>query len=169
MKKEDKISLEQYYKYIGITSDKKKNRVLNLLKYCKEIRDTAYPLKDSLVTELCIVEFTARKEEKNLVYVNGSLSLNDGDRSEVRTFEAYIMDEVGEATVFLDITRVLAQDEPKMIRTTDKITEDDKSIISVTTYAGLESTERKAFSSEFPKVATEDQYVKEKLKQISAF
>ena len=109
MKKEDKISLEQYYKYIGITSDKKKNRVLNLLKYCKEIRDTAYPLKDSLVTELYIVEFTARKEEKNLVYVNGSLSLNDGDRSEVRTFEAYIMDEVGEATVFLDITREIGR------------------------------------------------------------
>ena len=168
MKRDEKILLEQYYKFVGIANDKKKNRVLNLLRYCKEIRDTAYPLKNSLVTELQIVEFTARKE-KDLIYVNGSLSLVDGERSENRTFEAYIMDDSGEATVFLDITRLCVQDEPKMIRTTDKITEDDKNVISVTTYAGLEATEKKAFSSEFPKVAAEDFYVKEKLKQISAF
>ena len=168
MTRKDNILQEKYYRYFGISSDKKKNRVFNLLKCCKEIRDTAYPLKDSSVTELRIVEFTAHKE-KDLVYVNGSLALMDGDREENRIFDAYIMDANGEATVFLDITRVLVQDEPKMIRTTDKITEDEKNFISVTTYAGLEATEKKCFSSEFPKEVAEEPYVEGNLKQLSAF
>ena len=68
------------------------NKILDTLSYCKEIRDTAYPMKDSLVTELNLVEFTARKE-KDLIYINGSLMLEDGCRHEVRTFEAYIIED----------------------------------------------------------------------------
>ena len=62
-------SVEQYYKYIGIPNRKKQSRIYNLLSCCKEIRDTAYPMKNSTVTELQIVEFTARKE-KDLIYIN---------------------------------------------------------------------------------------------------
>ena len=168
MRNEDKILLEQYYKYIGFTSEKKQRHILNLLSYCKEFRDTAYPMKDSAVTKLQIVEFTAHKEKKDLINVNGSLSLVDGDRSEARTFDAYIVEEKGVATVFLDITRVCVKDEPKLIRTTDKITEDEQNVISVTTYAGLGSIERKSFSSEFPKNPSDDYLEREKIKQLSA-
>ena len=168
MKLEEKVLLEQYYKFIGITTDKKKRHIINLLSYCKEFRDTAYPMKDSKVTELQIFEFTARKEKKDLIYVNGSLSLIDGERSENRSFDAYIMEEKGVATIYLDIARLCVNDEPKLIRTTDKITEDEQNVISVTSYAGLEATERKSFSSEFPKNPSEDYMVKEKVKQISA-
>lgn len=167
MNKTDKILLEQYYKFIGIPTKKKQCRIINLLSYCKELRDTAYPMKDGTVTELQLVEFTARKE-KDLISVNGSLSLCDGDRSENRSFEAYIIEEPGESTVFLDITRLCVQDEPKMIRTTDKITEDEQNVISVTSYAGLDATEKKLFSAEFPKKETDDYYMVEKVKQISA-
>ncbi len=167
MNKNDKILLEQNFKFIGITTQKKKNRITNLLSYCKEIRDTAYPMKDSTVTELQIVEFTAHKE-KDLVYVNGSLALVDGERKENRCFEAYIMEEQGESTIFLDISRVCVDDEPKMIRTTDKITENDRNVISITSYATLESTERKSFSAEFPKKEENDYFFREKLKQMSA-
>ena len=78
------LLIEQYYKFIGVPK-RMQNKILNTLSYCKEIRDTAYPMKDSLVTELQLVEFTARKE-KDLIYINGSLMLEDGDKHEVRTF-----------------------------------------------------------------------------------
>ena len=55
-----------------------------------------------------------------------------------------------------------------MIRTTDKITEDEKNIISVTSYAGGDATEKKTFSAEFPKKETDDYFMVEKVKQISA-
>ena len=90
-KKDMQLLIEQYYKFIGVPK-RMQNKILNTLSYCKEIRDTAYPMKDSLVTELQLVEFTARKE-KDLIYINGSLMLEDGDKHEVRTFEAYIIED----------------------------------------------------------------------------
>lgn len=162
------ILVEQYYKFIGIPK-RMQNKILNTLSYCKEIRDTAYPMKDSLVTELELVEFTARKE-KDLIYINGSLILEDGDRNEVRTFEAYIIEDKEEAKtrVYMDISRLGAEDEPKMIRTSEDLIEKGKNIIAITMYASGESSEEKTFSSEFPKNPSNDYMFKRKIKQIGA-
>ena len=162
------ILLEQYYKFIGITK-KAQKKILNILSYCKEIRDTAYPMKDSLVTELQLVEFTARKE-KDLYYINGSLSLVDGDRSEIRTFEAYIFEdkEEGKTRVYMDITRLCVEDEPKMIRTSEDIVETENSVLSVTMYASGDASEEKTFYSEFPKNTNDENVLTEKSKQLSA-
>ena len=162
------ILVEQYYKFIGI-SKRQQNKILNTLSYCKEIRDTAYPMKNSHVTELQVVEFTARKE-KDLIYINGSLTLEDGCKQEVRTFEAYIIEdkEEGKTRVYMDITRIGAEDEPKMIRTTEDLVEEEKNIIAITIYASGESSEEKSFSSEFPKNSSNDYVFKQKYKQIGA-
>lgn len=167
-KKDMQILVEQYYKFIGI-SKRQQNKILNTLSYCKEIRDTAYPMKNSQVTELQVVEFTARKE-KDLIYINGSLSLIDGDRSENRTFEAYIIEDKveGKTRVYMDITRLCVEDEPKMIRTSEDLVEEEKNIISVTMYASGDSSEEKMFSAEFPKNPSEDFVFAEKAKQLSA-
>lgn len=170
MKEKDmRILVEQYYKYIGISSKQKQARILNLLSYCKEIRDTAYPMKNSEVTELELVEFTARKE-KDLIYINGSLSLNDGDESENRHFEAYIIEEKteGKTRIYMDITRINVEDEPKMIRTSEAIVEDEFKVTSVTAYSTTDSIEEKVFSSEFPVNPTNDYILKKKIQQISA-
>lgn len=169
MNKNDmQVLFEQYFKFIGI-SKKYQKKILNTLSYCKEIRDTAYPMKDSKVTELQIVEFTARKE-KDLYYINGSLSLLDGERSENRTFEAYIFEDKleGKTRIYMDITRLCVDDEPKMIRTSEDLVEDANNIISVTMYASGDSAEEKVFSAEFPKNPTDDYIFNEKAKQISA-
>lgn len=167
-KKDMQILIEQYYKFIGITK-KAQKKILNTLSYCKEIRDTAYPMKGSLVTELQLVEFTARKE-KDLFYINGSLSLIDGDRSENRTFEAYIFEdkEEGKTRVYMDITRLCVDDEPKMIRTSEDLVESADNILSVTMYASGDASEEKIFSSEFPKNPTDEYLFTEKAKQLSA-
>lgn len=160
--------VEQYYKFIGIPK-RMQNKILDILSYCKEIRDTAYPMKGSLVTEVQLVEFTARKE-KDLIYVNGSLALQDGDRCEYRTFEAYIIEdkEEGKTRVYMDISRLGVSDEPKMIRTSEDLIEDERNVISVTMYASGESSEEKVFSSEFPKNPSTDYVFKQKAKQIGA-
>ena len=167
-KKDMDILIEQYYKFVNL-SKRSKNKILNTLSYCKEIRDTAYPMKDSKVTELQIVELTAHKD-KDFFYVNGSLSLVDGDRSENRTFEAYIMDDKkeGKTRVFMDITRLCVEDEPKFIRTSDDLVEDEKNVMSVTMYASGYASEEKIFSAEFPKNPTNDYIYEEKAKQLSA-
>jgi len=163
------ILMEQYYKFIGINGKKKQHHILNLLSYCKEIRDTAYPMKNSNVTELQIVEFTARKE-KDLIYINGSLSLVDGERSENRCFESYIMEdkEEGSTRIYLDITRLCVDDEPKMIRTSDEILENDERIVTFTTYSSSEVSEEKVFSTEIPAYPEEDTVYREKAKQLCA-
>ncbi len=163
------IMMEQYYKFVGISKKAQQNRILNTLSYCKEIRDTAYPMKDSLVTELQLVEFTARKE-KDLIYINGSLMLEDGEKKEVRTFEAYIIEEKdeGKTRVYMDITRICVQDEPKMIRTSEDLIEEENNILSVTVYASGDSSEEKTFTQEFPKNPTDDYVYKGKAKQIGA-
>ncbi len=170
MKEKDmEILMEQYYKFIGINGKKKQHRILNLLSYCKEIRDTAYPMKDSNVTELKIVEFTARKD-KDLIYVNGSLSLIDGERSENRCFESYIMEdkEEGRMRIYLDITRICVDDEPKMIRTCDEILETDDRVITFTTYSSSEVSEAKVFSQEIPAYPDDNIIYHEKAEQLCA-
>ena len=167
--KELQTLMEQYYKFIGIQSHKKQNRILNLLSYCKEIRDTAYPMKGSNVTELQIVEFTARKE-KDLIYVNGSLSLIDGERSENRCFESYIIEdkESGKTRIYTDITRLCVDDEPKMIRTSEEIYENDEKITTITTYSSNDAAEEKIFAVEIPQPPQEDYLYREKAKQLCA-
>ena len=161
--------MEQYYKFIGIPNRKKQNRILSILNYCKEIRDTAYPMKNSTVTELQIVEFTARKE-KDLIYVTGSLSLTDGELSENRCFESYIIEdpEDGKIRVYTDITRLCVEDEPKMIRTSEEIIEKAGKVTTITTYSSSESSEEKTFSDEIIKENQEDFYYYEKAKQLCA-
>ncbi len=169
MKQKDmQILVEQYYKFIGISSKKKQSRILNLLSYCKEIRDTAYPMKGSKVTELELVEFIARKE-KDLIYINGSLSLCDGV-NENRTFEAYIIEdkEEGHVRIYMDITRLCVNDEPRMIRTSEVIKDSENKIEVITTYASTDSTEEKISYSEISKEDSEDYILKKKYQQISA-
>lgn len=161
---------EQYYKFMGISNKKKKNKIFNILSYCKEIRDTAYPMKDSKVTELEIVEFTARKEN-DLIYINGSLSLVDGNERENRTFEAYIIEEKeeGNIRVYLDVTRLCVDDEPKMIRTSEAMVDAGDNILDVIVYATTDSVEEKTFTQEFPKREESDYYyLRKKTHQISA-
>lgn len=167
-KKDMQLLLEQYYKFISIPK-RTQTKILNTLSYCKEIRDTAYPMKDSLVTELQLVEFTARKD-KDLIYINGSLLLEDCDRNEVRTFEAYIIEdkEEGKTRVYMDITRIGVDDEPKMIRTSEDLIEDETNIIAITMYASGESSEEKTFSSEFPKNQSNETVFQKKAKQLGA-
>ncbi len=150
-KQELKIMVEQFYRFVGITSNKKKSQIIKLLMYCKEIRDTAYPMKDSLVTELKIVEFTAHKD-KDMININGSLSLSDGDIDENRCFEAYIMEteKENEYKVYMDITRVCAKDEPKLIRTSELISIGEINTLTVTRYYQTDGTEEKTFSCELP-------------------
>lgn len=162
-----KLIREQYYNFEGIKSPKKQNRILDILSYCKEIRDTAYPMKDSKVTELEIVEFRAHKD-KDIIYISGSLSLIDCSRSENRTFEAYIFDEEGKARVYMDITRLNVEDEPKLIRTNEELIEDEKNVMSVTLYSSSDSQAPKSFTAEFPKNYDNNFMLKEKSKQLSA-
>ncbi len=170
MNKKDMQNLvEQYYKYVGISSKKRQTRILNILSYCKEIRDTAYPMKNSSVTELEILEFTAHKE-KDLIYINGSLALKDCDLSENRHFEAYIIEdkEEGKTRVYMDITRINVEDEPRMIRTSEALVEKEYKVISITAYSTTDSTEEKVFSSEFPINPSNDYLLEKKCQQISA-
>lgn len=152
--RELRILMERDYRFIGIPQ-KKQSQIINILTYCKEIRDTSYPMKNSKVTELTIVEFTARKE-KDLISINGSLSLTDGDRNENRSFEAYIMESDKEMRVYMDITRLCVADEPKIIRTSESMVLGDPNIITVTKYSQTDRSEEKIFSSEFPKKDEDD-------------
>ena len=161
--------VEQYYKFVGISSFKKQTRILNLLSYCKEIRDTAYPMKNSTVTELEIVEFIAHKE-KDLIYINGTLCLKDREAKEDRCFEAYIIEdkEDGNIRIYMDIVRINVEKKKKKIRTSEAIIEDEKNIITITSYTTTESTEEKTFSSEFPKNQDESYLFEKKVQQLSA-
>ncbi len=170
MKQKDMQNLlEQYYKYIGISSKKKQIKILNLLSYCKEIRDTAYPMKNSEVTELEICEFVARKE-KDLIYINGTLSLNDDNQRENRHFETYIIEDKteGKTRIYMDITRINVEDEPKMIRTSEAISVSEYKVVSVTAYCTTDSIEEKVFSTEFPVNPSDDYILQKKIQQISA-
>ena len=140
--------LEQYFRFEGVPK-KKQPRIIELLGYCKELRNTAYPLKGSNVTELELVEFSAHKE-KDIIFINGSLHLEDGDKSENRVFEAYILEDKDKTTVYLDVTRLCVEDEPKMIRTSETFVETNDTVLSVTKYAGCGYFEEKVYQEEFP-------------------
>ena len=141
---------EDNYHFVGISSKKRQKRILQILSYCKEIRDTAYPMKDSNVTELSLNEFVARKEN-DFVSVTGKISLKDYDKVENRCFEAYILEDkdTNEVRVYMDTTRICVDDEPKLIRTTEKIIETDSKVSVITNYASSETSEEKTISTEF--------------------
>lgn len=168
MKQKDMQNLlEQYYKYIGISSKKKQIKILNLLSYCKEIRDTAYPMKNSEVTELEICEFVARKE-KDLIYINGTLSLNDDNQRENRHFETYIIEDKteGKTRIYMDITRINVEDEPKMIRTSEAISVSEYKVVSVTAYCTTDSIEEKFFLQNFQLIHQMITYFKKRFNKL---
>ena len=169
IEKDMQILFEQRYRFIGISNKKKQEKIINLLSYCKELRDTAYPIKGSQVTELQLVEFCACKE-KDLIYINGSMSLVDGPASENRCFEAYIIEGKNQENtrIYMDITRLCVNDEPKMIRTTDEISYQEDSIIDVTSYTLTDATTEKKFYAEVPKAQAVENLVHTMSHQISA-
>ena len=102
----DKVVRESAFIFDGIKTKKAQKKIVNLLKCCKELRDTAYPLKNSLVTEVKLLDLHAQKQ-KDYIYVTGTLLLEDLPAMEKRTFEAYITNKDKEyhilLTVVLDI------------------------------------------------------------------
>jgi len=137
------------YEFEGIRLKKKQEKIVSLLSSCKEIRDTAYPLPNSNITELSIIDLHVLKQ-KDYVYLNGELLLEDGDNNEKRNFVAYLTEKNKEYHILLDITRCL-DNKIKMIRTTDIIKEDESHVTSSTTYCSIDYLEEKVFSQEFPK------------------
>lgn len=154
---------KENYIFDGIKSKKAQQELLAVLKSCKEIRDTAYPLDNSVVTELKILDLHAQKQ-KDYIYVTGTLKLEDNDEVEMRTFEAYITNKEKESHVLLDITR-MNNKNIGMIRTTDIITEKNDNIISITSYCGNDFLENKVFSTELPKESFKE--VEIKVEQLS--
>lgn len=140
---------EKSFVFEGIRLKKKQEKIVNLLSSCKEIRDTAYPLTDSNVTELEITDLYVLKQ-KDYVYLSGELLLEDNGVSEKRTFVAYLTERNKEYHILLDVTRCL-DNETKMIRTTDVIKEVDNHIESSTTYCSIDYFEEKVYFKEFPK------------------
>ncbi len=152
------------YVFEGIRLKKKQQKIVTLLSSCKEIRDTAYPLNNSSVTELIITKLNASKQ-KGYTYLSGSLSLQDGTEQEERTFVAYLTEKNNEYHILLDITRNI-DGEKKMIRTTDIISEEENNIVSHTSYCSIGFLQEKVFSEEFPKDYLDSTPVK--TKQLSA-
>ena len=148
----------------GIRLKKRQQKIVTLLMSCKEIRDTAYPLENSNVTELTITELYASKQ-KGYTYISGSLSLEDGMAQEKRSFVAYLTEKNNEHHILLDITRNI-DNENKMIRTTDIITEEKDNIVSQTSYCSIGFLQEKVFSEEFPKGYLDNTPVK--TEQLSA-
>lgn len=123
------------YHFIGINGAKRE-RLIELLHCCKEIRDTSYPMNNSLVTNLHIVEFTASKLS-DVYTIDGILLLKDGDREEKRTFEANIIDEGNlEVQIYLDIERP-SKKANKIIKTSESIKESDSMFTVYTKYSHL--------------------------------
>ena len=148
MSKNDKFNFEERYRFFGIPK-KNQKKIINLLSSCKEIRNTEYPLKNSLITELKIVEFTAHKE-KDVISITGSLILRDGEKNEQRCFEAYIMENEEETKIYLDVERICVNDEPKKIRTKESIVEKNGNIKAVIIYNSTDFQEEKEYNEEFP-------------------
>ena len=171
MDKSKRLLSEQYYRFNGINSQKKKQWLINTLSYCKEVRDTLYPLDNSLVTELSIVEFSAMKE-KDIYILNGSLILEDGDRFESRSFCAYISGNEMESRVYLDIVRNGSDNivvegnkkSQKTIVTNETFVDAGDKILSITSYSGMD---RKIFNDEIPK--REGNLLEERSLQLGAF
>lgn len=156
--------IKNNYVFDGIRLKKKQQKIVTLLSSCKEIRDTAYPLENSNVTELKITELYASKQ-KGYTYLSGSLCLEDGTEQENRSFVAYLTEKNNEYHILLDITRNI-EGENKMIRTTDIISEEENTIISHTSYCSIGFLQEKVFSEEFPKDYLDNTPVK--TEQLSA-
>lgn len=125
------------YHFIGINGGKRK-RLVELLHCCKEIRDTNYPMSDSMITNLQVLEFTASKLS-DVYTIDGILLLKDGEREEKRTFEANIIENENlEARIYLDIER--SDDKShKIIKTSESIKESDSMFTVCTKYSHLNS------------------------------
>lgn len=143
----EKDLISDNFIFEGIKSKKAQERIVKLLKCCKEIRNTAYPLDNSDITSLSIVDLKAQKQ-KDYIYITGTLLLKDKRKEEKRTFEAYITSKTKEEHVLLDITRIGLKETPNMIRTTDIIIENDKDITSTTTYCGIGYLQEKIYFEE---------------------
>ena len=171
MDRDKRLLSEQYFRFSGISNQKKREWLMNTLSYCKEIRDTLYPLDNSKVTELSIVEFTATKE-KDIYIVNGSLALEDGSRFEGRSFSAYISGNEMETRVYLDIVRegsnnvVTTSDSKyqKTIVTNETFVDAGDKILSITSYSG---SKREIFNDEIPKRV--GSLIEERCMQMGAF
>ena len=157
-------SIPKNFVFEGIRLKKKQQKIVTLLSSCKEIRDTAYPLDNSSVTELIITELYASKQ-KGYTFLSGSLILEDGTEKEKRSFVAYLTEKNNEYHILLDITRNI-DGEIKMIRTTDIISEEENNIISHTSYCSIGFLQEKVFSEEFPKDYLDNTHVK--TEQLSA-
>ncbi len=142
-------NVKDNFVFEGIKQKKRQQKIVTLLSSCKEIRDTAYPLENSNITELIISELSASKQ-KGYTYLSGSLLLEDGEAKEKRSFVAYLTEKNNEYHILLDITRNI-DTEYKMIRTTDIITEEENNIVSKTSYCSIGFLQEKVFSEEFPK------------------
>ena len=146
-KNELNLLLEQCFNFIKIPKRKQK-RILDILSLCKEIRDTAYPMKGSNVTNLKIKEFNAVKE-KDMYSINGILLLKDDAKEEERSFEAYIIENIEETKVYMDIKRLNVKDKVKLIRTSEIITENDCATTVATNYQ--DALNNKTIFFEIPK------------------
>ena len=166
MSKNQKKIYEEKYNFFGIPK-KNQKRIIEILSSCKEIRNTEYPMKDSLVTELKIVDFSAHKE-KDVISVVGSLVLRDGEREEPRCFEAYIMELDEEIKVYLDVDRICAKDEPKKIRTKETLTKISNIIKTKTIYNSSDFQEEKEFKDEFLDTTIGDESLDINNNQLSA-
>ena len=67
--------------------------------------------------------------------------------------EAYIFDSDDKVTIYLDVTRLCVEDEPKMIRTSETFVETADTVMGISKYAGCGYFEEKIYSEEFPKPA----------------
>lgn len=123
------------YHFIGINGAKRE-RLIELLHCCKEVRDTNYPMNNSTITNLSVVEFTASKLS-DVYTIDGILLLKDGEREEKRTFEANIIDDENlEVQIYLDIERP-GKKANKIIKTSESIKESDSMFTVYTKYSHL--------------------------------
>lgn len=99
--------LEEQY-YVGINmSYEEKQKYLELMKKCREISDTLYPVGD--VTYGDIVEITFEKLEDEIKF-NGSVNYSSENISENRSIYGYICFEKESIIVDMFITRLCVKE-----------------------------------------------------------
>ena len=144
-------SIKNNFIFEGIKLKKRQQKIVTLLSSCKEVRDTAYPLDNSNVTELVIKELYASKQ-KGYTYLSGRLQLEDGEKEENRNFVAYLTEKNNEYHILLDITRNI-NGENRMIRTTDIIQEEEENIISHTSYCSIGFLQEKEYCTKLQRAS----------------
>lgn len=157
-------NMEQPFRFVGIQKNKQ-DAIFNVLSCCKEVRDTAYPMEDSLVTQLKLTQFVAVKE-KDMISVSGDLLLVDEEKSEKRFFEAYIMDNEDEIRVYMDVTRFKAVDHPRVIRTSEVIKFKKNRIEVVTKYEHADNMYEENYSNVLSKQEYEEEVRRSMLIQV---